>query len=84
MQWQPNRSLPISLSKQISEWMIKQIQSGEWPIETKLPPQRQLALSLGVNRSTLQEAIDDLKADGLLSSRAGSATFVTNDSWNIF
>lgn len=83
MQWQPNRSLPISLSKQISEWMIKQIQSGEWPIETKLPPQRQLALSLGVNRSTLQEAIDDLKADGLLSTRAGSATFVTNDSWNI-
>ena len=83
MNWQPNRSLSISISKQIVQWMTEQIQSGEWPLGTKLPPQRQLALSLGVNRSTLQEAIDELKADGLLSSITGSATFVAKDSWNM-
>lgn len=81
--WQPNRSSPKSLSKQISEWMLEQIQNGEWPVGTKLPPQRKLALSLGVNRSTLQEVIDELKAEGLLTSKTGSATFVANDSWNI-
>ncbi|GGG60291.1 aminotransferase-like domain-containing protein [Paenibacillus radicis (ex Gao et al. 2016)] len=83
MNWQPNRSLPLSLSKQIVQWMTEQIESGEWPIGTKLPPQRKLALSFGVNRSTLQEAIDELKANGLLSSKTGSATYVSNDSWNV-
>lgn len=83
MNWQPNRSLATSLSNQIVQWITEQIQSGEWPLGTKLPPQRQLALSFGVNRSTLQEAIDELKANGLLSSKAGSATYVANDSWNL-
>lgn len=83
MNWQPNRSSPMSLSEQIRGWIIGQIQNGDWPAGTKLPPQRKLALSLGVNRSTLQEAVDELKADGLLSSRAGSATVVANDSWDL-
>ncbi|BDH60392.1 GntR family transcriptional regulator [Lysinibacillus sp. PLM2] len=63
--------------------MTEQIVSGQWPNGTKLPAQRQLALSFGVNRSTVQEAIDELKADGILSSRVGSSTYVSNDSWNI-
>lgn len=83
MNWQPNRSSSVSLTKQIAQWMTEQIQQGEWTIGTKLPPQRKLALSLGVNRSTLQEAIDELKADGLLASKTGAATYVANDSWHI-
>ncbi|KGR82032.1 PLP-dependent aminotransferase family protein [Lysinibacillus odysseyi] len=83
MNWQPNRASSISISKQIVQWMTDQIQQGEWTIGTKLPPQRKLALLLGVNRSTLQEAIDELKADGLLASRAGAATYVANDSWHV-
>ena len=50
---------------------------------SSLPAQRQLALTLGVNRSTLQEAIDELKADGILSSKVGSSTYVSNDSWSM-
>ncbi|KGR75632.1 aminotransferase-like domain-containing protein [Ureibacillus sinduriensis] len=83
MNWQPNRGLSTSLSMQIVQWITEQIQNGEWPLGTKLPPQRKLALSLGVNRSTLQEAIDELKANGLLSAKKGSATYVSNDSWNL-
>lgn len=83
MNWQPNRSSTISLSKQIIQWMTEQIQQGEWTIGTKLPPQRKLALLLGVNRSTLQEAIDELKADGVLASKTGAATYVANDSWHM-
>lgn len=63
--------------------MTEQIVTGQWPIGTKLPAQRQLALSFEVNRSTVQEAIDELKADGILSSKVGSSTYVSNDSWNI-
>lgn len=83
MNWKPDRSLPISLTKQIAGWIAEQISTGQWPSGTKLPAQRQLALSLGVNRSTVQEAIDELKADGILSSKVGSSTYVSNDSWNL-
>nr|WP_106779384.1 PLP-dependent aminotransferase family protein [Lysinibacillus timonensis] len=83
MNWKPNRALPISLTKQIVDWMTEQIMTGQWPNGTKLPAQRQLAISLGVNRSTIQEAIDELKADGILASKIGSSTYVSNDSWNI-
>lgn len=83
LNWKPDRTLSISLANQIVHWMTDQILNGHWPNGTKLPAQRQLALSLGVNRSTLQEAIDELKADGILCSKVGSSTFVSNDSWNI-
>ncbi|MEG0386583.1 MAG: winged helix-turn-helix domain-containing protein, partial [Solibacillus sp.] len=83
MNWKPDRTLSISLANQIVHWITEQILNGHWPNGTKLPSQRQLALSLGVNRSTLQEAIDELKADGILCSKIGSSTFVSNDSWNI-
>ncbi|MEI4768063.1 PLP-dependent aminotransferase family protein [Psychrobacillus sp. FJAT-51614] len=63
--------------------MTEQIRTGQWPNGTKLPAQRHLALTFGVNRSTLQEAIDELKADGILSSKVGSSTYVSNDSWNM-
>lgn len=83
MSWKPNRSLSTSLSKQIADWISQQILTGQWPVGTKLPPQRQLAIMLGVNRSTVQEAIDELKAAGILSSKMGSSTYVSNDSWNM-
>lgn len=83
MNWKPNRSLSTSLSKQIADWISQQILTGQWPVGTKLPAQRQLAITLGVNRSTVQEAIDELKAAGILSSKIGSNTHVSNDSWNM-
>lgn len=83
MHWQPDRTSHISLAVQISEWMIKQISSGAWPIHYRLPPQRQLAATLGINRSTLQEVMDELKADGILQTKIGAGTFVASSSWDI-
>ncbi|MFF5994635.1 PLP-dependent aminotransferase family protein [Lysinibacillus sp. KU-BSD001] len=83
MHWKPDRTLSISLSKQIVQWITENIQNGEWPSGTKLPTQRQLAVMLGVNRSTIQEAMDELKADGIISSKIGSSTYVSNASWNM-
>ena len=50
---------------------------------TKLPSQRSLADSFGVNRSTIITAIDELIADGLLETKVGSGTFVSNNTWNV-
>jgi DNA-binding LacI/PurR family transcriptional regulator len=42
----------------------------------RLPADRQLAEELGANRRTLQKALADLEADGVIERRHGSGTFV--------
>ena len=43
-----------------------------------LPPERELAVQLGVSRSTLREAIRALELVNVLESKQGSGTFVTS------
>ncbi|MGG0657779.1 PLP-dependent aminotransferase family protein [Rummeliibacillus pycnus] len=83
MMWQPIKNSSISLQRQIIHWITDQIQSGDWGVGTKLPTQRQLALQFNVNRSTIQQALEELKADGILNSTVGSGVFVANNSWNL-
>jgi len=83
MEWQPNRYSHLTIQQQIIDWIKQRIQSGEWPIHTKLPTQRKLAEAMGVNRSTIVNAIEELVADGILSTRVGDGTYVSNNSWNV-
>lgn len=53
------------------------IDRGELGPGTQLPPERALAVQLVVSRKTVLAAFDSLKADGWLSSRQGSGTWVT-------
>ncbi|WGX98162.1 PLP-dependent aminotransferase family protein [Nocardioides sp. L-11A] len=43
---------------------------------TRLPPERQIADSLGVSRTTVVAALDRLKQDGWLEARQGAGTWV--------
>ena len=81
--WKPNKSSPIPLHKQITNYMKEKIANGEWTIGYKLPPQRTLAKVLGVNRSTVVTAYDELIAEGLIEGRRGSGTSVVNNTWNL-
>lgn len=83
MQWKPKRHSQLSLHSQIVDWMTSLIQQGEWTIGMNLPPQRKLAEMLEVNRSTIIQVLDELKADGLLETKRGGGTFVANNSWNV-
>ena len=44
----------------------------------RLPSERELSVQLGVSRASLREAIQKLAARGLLDSRQGGGTFVTD------
>ena len=83
MKWKPSSDSNLTFHEQIVDWMRSRIESGDWTVGTKLPTQRQLAMQFSVNRSTVQLALDELKADGLLQSKMGSGVFVANNSWNI-
>ncbi|MEU3026549.1 FadR/GntR family transcriptional regulator [Streptomyces incarnatus] len=52
------------------------IGTGEWPVGAKLPGEVELSRLLGVGRTTSREAVRVLIADGQLSARHGSGTYV--------
>ena len=81
--WMPNPKDAMPLYQQIKEYIKNKIAAGEWPINSKLPPQRTLAHIFQVNRSTLTIALDELIADGLLESKLGSGTWVANNTWSL-
>lgn len=83
MNWQPNRHSHLTVQDQIVDWIKSRIERGDWTVGTKIPTQRQLATEFNVNRSTVQLALDELKAEGLLESKMGSGVFVANHSWNV-
>lgn len=62
---------------QIADYMLAKIQSGEWISGAYLPSQRVLAEKIGVNRSTLVAAFDELKAIGLLETYGKGGTRIS-------
>lgn len=79
--------MPIQLMRQndqplylqVAEQLRQQIESGELTPHTRLPASRILAKKLGVNRITIVNAYAELEAEGLVTSRVGSGTFVAAD-----
>jgi DNA-binding transcriptional MocR family regulator len=59
------------------------INRGELPPGARLPPERTLAATLGVNRSTVALAYAELAASGLVERRQGSGTTVRGDLWGV-
>ena len=65
-----------------SEQVMQQIQSlifdGTYQPGDRLPPERELAAELGVNRTTLREALKRLQAEGLVKISPHSGAEVTD------
>lgn len=83
LDWKPDKLSPIPLYIQIKEYIKEKIETGEWTVGTKIPPQRTLAQALGVNRSTVVAAVEELIAEGLLEGKSGSGTKVINNTWSL-
>ncbi|MEU2349498.1 PLP-dependent aminotransferase family protein [Modestobacter sp. NPDC049651] len=50
---------------------------GRLPVGTRIPAERQLALALGVSRTTVSAAYDVLRAEGYVRSAAGAGSTIT-------
>ncbi|TFJ43597.1 hypothetical protein CKN73_02870 [Carnobacterium divergens] len=66
----------ISLAKQITTEIESQIESGRWPVGSKIPPESHLAEQFGVSRNTMREALQSLTQLGVLASKPGDGTYV--------
>lgn len=70
------RESKIALHRQIRRQLEELILSGVLPPGARLPSTRELAGSLGVNRSTIVAAYRQLWSDGLVEGRRGGGTVV--------
>jgi len=82
--WQPSKKDKVPLYRQIVFYIKDKILTGQWPLGSKLPPQRELAKCFGVNRSTLRIALDELTAVGFIESKPGSGSQISNNTWANF
>ena len=81
MDWKPTKQPHRTYHAQIVDWFTTRIANGDFPSGMQCPPQRTLAVQFGVNRSTINTAMDELKANGLLETRVGAGTFVAENPW---
>ncbi len=62
---------------QVADGLRQAIETGELPAGSKLPSGRELAQQWGVALMTLQKAVDQLRAEGLVYSQQGRGVFVS-------
>jgi len=74
----PESGTPIYL--QIMEQIRHAIGLGVFPPGTSIPTIRELALQLHVNPNTVAKAIRELEREGLLTTRVGKGSFVSESA----
>ena len=77
MATRPIRSINVPVA--VAQAIRDRVASGEWRPGERLPGNRQLATMFGVSMGSIREAISILSAEGMIRSRAGLGTFITND-----
>ena len=76
MQFTLNRRSTVPMYRQLAAELREQIVSGAMAEGYRLPPERELASRLEVNRTTVLQAYQQLKDEGLIASKVGKGTFV--------
>lgn len=68
----------LPIQKQLYQKISALIYKGDLPEGCQIPPTRTLAKELGISRNSITSVLDDLKAEGLLTSLRGSGFYVTD------
>ena len=80
MSTQPEWVIPKKPTDLAEQQLLAAILDGSFPIGSALPPERELAQSLGITRPTLREALQRLARDGWILIHQGKST-VVKDYW---
>lgn len=72
-----------SLSARAREAILQMIEGMDLAVDNKLPREEVLASKLGVSRTTIRQALNNLASEGVVSRRQGKGTFVNVESVGI-
>ena len=65
---------------QVSEMLIREIAAGHLADGARLPPERDMAVELGISVGTLRKALGDLAEKGMLERVQGSGNYVRHQT----
>ena len=68
----------VKLFEDVANRIVEHIRSQKWVAGERIPAEPELAKYFDVSRSTVRKAIKSLQAEGVLYSRPGSGTYVTD------
>ena len=71
-----NKYSNVPLYSQLKYLIIKKIESGEYPGESKIPSEQELCEQYDISRPTVRQAISELTNNGYLYKEKGKGTFV--------
>ncbi len=71
-----DKNSPIPAYYQIMGHLREKIAAGDYPVNSTLPPERELVEMYQVSRMTVRQAIAELVNEGILVRRKGIGTFV--------
>ncbi len=72
-----SKDTPVPLYLQMKNAIETEIREGKYGPEERLPSERELCERFGVSRMTARQALKELERDGLVFSRVGKGTFVS-------
>lgn len=81
--WKPDRTSDIPAYQQIVDFMLSSVSSGAFEVGMKLPSQRKLSQLFEVNRSTVNTALDELAAYGIIRGSFGGGTEIVSNTWSV-
>jgi DNA-binding FadR family transcriptional regulator len=67
------------LFHEIAERIAAEIIIAKLPPGSRLPTEQQLAMTMGVSRTVVREAVAALRADGVVTTRQGAGAFVATE-----
>lgn len=72
--------LGVPIYLQVKNYIMDRIKTGEFPVGSKIPTERELAQRLSISRNTVSAAYKELLLEGVLEARQGKGTFVRQSS----
>ena len=67
----------LPLYRQLGSYLLGLIEGGQLQPGDRLPPTRELAGQLGLNRTTVSAAYELLETDGLIRGEVGRGSYVS-------
>ena len=68
----------MALPEDLAERLLESIVDGQFPIESVLPSEGELALKYGMSRLTVREAVRILRSQNILTIRRGRGTYINS------
>lgn len=71
-------SRPVYVWRQVADWIVHRIESGELQPGARLEGERELAEQVGVAVGTVRRAVEDLRQRGIVVTLPAKGTYIAD------